>query len=118
MKSVLSLVIFLLLNHGWLAGQPYFVEGKVQDMNGRPLAGANILLKSTSNGVASDSEGKFVMEVTAEQGVLIFAFIGYKMVEKKMEFPMSESSSMLVTLVKDKRKYKNKKSSAEVVPKL
>jgi TonB-dependent SusC/RagA subfamily outer membrane receptor len=38
----------------------------------------SILEKGTSQGTATDSDGKFTLSVTSESSVLVFSFIGYK----------------------------------------
>ena len=51
------------------------VTGKVTDAMG-PVIGANVLVKGTSNGVITDIDGNFSLEV--EPGVtLVFSYIGY-----------------------------------------
>lgn len=52
------------------------VSGQVTDETGSPLPGVNILLKNTTSGTTTDAEGRYSISV-AEDGVLIFSFIGY-----------------------------------------
>ncbi len=53
------------------------VLGTVSDENGEPLPGVSILLKGTQQGLITDSNGKFSIEVPDEQSVLVFSFVGY-----------------------------------------
>jgi TonB-dependent starch-binding outer membrane protein SusC len=54
------------------------ISGQVTDSpDGAPLPGVNVLEKGTSNGVATDAEGKFALNVSSETSVLVFSFIGY-----------------------------------------
>lgn len=55
----------------------FSVSGVVHDRNGNPMPGVNILEKNTSNGTTTDIDGKYVLEVTDENAVIIFSFIGY-----------------------------------------
>ena len=52
------------------------VSGKVVDEIGQPLPGANILERGTSNGVQSDFDGNFSIEV-GEGAVVQISYIGY-----------------------------------------
>lgn len=52
------------------------VRGVVKDNLG-PIAGANILVKGTSNGVITDVDGNFVLTNVPENAVLQISFIGY-----------------------------------------
>src|SRR5690349_8738062 len=42
-----------------------------------PLPGVNILVKGTSAGTISDSDGKYTIEVPSSDAVLVFSFVGY-----------------------------------------
>ncbi len=53
------------------------VSGKVTAVeDGTSLPGVNVVLKGTTNGTSTDSDGNFTMSVPAEGGVLVFSFIG------------------------------------------
>ncbi len=54
------------------------VEGTVIDENGLPLPGASIIEKGSTNGVVSDFDGKFVIQVNDENAILLVSFIGYE----------------------------------------
>ena len=52
------------------------IRGKVIDISGNSLPGANVTVEGTTRGVVTDTEGYYVIE--AEKGeVLIFSFIGF-----------------------------------------
>lgn len=53
------------------------VSGTVTDENGQSFPGVNIVVKGTTNGVNTDSEGKYTLTVPNESSVLIFSFVGY-----------------------------------------
>ncbi len=53
------------------------VSGVVTDENSAPVPGVNIVEKGTSNGTTTDSEGKYTMNVTGSNSILVFSFIGY-----------------------------------------
>jgi hypothetical protein len=55
----------------------FTISGKVRDESGQPVPGANILLKGTTIGTTTDSEGAYTFAIPEERGTLIFSFIGF-----------------------------------------
>lgn len=53
------------------------IKGGVTDLDGTPLPGANIVEKSTTNGVTADFDGNFSMEVSDDNAYLEVSYIGY-----------------------------------------
>jgi TonB-linked SusC/RagA family outer membrane protein len=60
------------------------VSGKVTDASGQPLPGVSIVVKGTSNGSISDSEGKYSLRNVPSDATLVFSFVGMKMQEIKV----------------------------------
>lgn len=60
-----------------ISQQQIKVEGIVRDNLG-PVAGANILEKGTSNGVITDADGKFSINVSSKKAILQISYIGFK----------------------------------------
>lgn len=56
------------------------VTGTVHDAQGEPIPGANIVVKGTNNGVTTDADGKFSIQVS-EKATLLISFIGYRSTE-------------------------------------
>ncbi|MFA6831230.1 MAG: TonB-dependent receptor [Bacteroidaceae bacterium] len=54
------------------------VSGDVVDDNGEPLIGVSVLVEGTTNGVITDFDGKFKVDVPIDKKILIFSYIGYK----------------------------------------
>ena len=53
------------------------ITGTVKDKKGEPLPGVNVLVKGTSVGVATDINGKFIIESpVVKSPVLVFLFVG------------------------------------------
>jgi len=74
------------------------ITGKVTDSNtSDPLTGATVHILGTSTGTIADAEGNYTIEVTSENDVLVFAFIGYK----KKEIKVNGSSVINVQLERD-----------------
>ncbi len=53
------------------------VTGTVVDETGNPLPGVSVLVKGTSNGTATDSDGKYAIVLDDGTETLVFSFIGY-----------------------------------------
>lgn len=79
------------------------VKGTITDAKGMPVIGAAVKEKGTSNGVVSDIDGNFVLEVGAN-ATLEISYIGYKTLEvkasqKPMNITMIEDTEMLDEVV-------------------
>ncbi len=61
---------------------PVNIEGKVTNADGQPLEGATILVKGTSNGTQSDSNGNFSIAADPNS-TLVISYVGYESVEVK-----------------------------------
>lgn len=72
------------------------VKGVITDMNGEPVIGANIVQKGSTNGVISDLNGAFEINVS-EGAVLQVSYIGYLSQEVKV----GKGSLMNITLKED-----------------
>ena len=89
-----SIVISLFLIQGINA--QVLVKGIISDETGIPLPGASVVEKGTVNGVSSDFDGNYNIEVP-KGSTLEFSFIGYG----KQTFLVGESTSFDVTLYPD-----------------
>lgn len=72
------------------------VRGIVNDDTGQPLPGVSVLVKGTSKGVTTNSEGRFSIEVPPN-AVLIFSIIGYT----SQEALVGNRTSLNIKLVED-----------------
>lgn len=57
-------------------GQTKTVSGVVNDANGSPMVGVNVVIEGTTTGTVTDVNGRYDIDVTAD-AVLHFSFIGY-----------------------------------------
>ncbi|HEX8532336.1 MAG TPA: SusC/RagA family TonB-linked outer membrane protein, partial [Cytophagales bacterium] len=57
------------------------VSGRVTDENGSALPGVSVLVKGTTNGTATDAEGRYKL-TAPDNGTLVFSFIGYTAQER------------------------------------
>lgn len=53
------------------------ITGRVTDADGKPLSGANIKVKGTSIGTATDNNGNFSITVQNQSAVLEISYVGY-----------------------------------------
>ncbi len=61
-----------------VAQQAKKVTGVVTDKSGEVVIGANIIVKGTQNGVITDLDGKFSIEVPSGNAILVVSYIGFK----------------------------------------
>lgn len=53
------------------------VAGMIVDETGLPIIGANVVERGTTNGTVTDIDGKFSINVSSEDAILIISYIGY-----------------------------------------
>lgn len=73
------------------------VKGQIVDAMGEPIIGASILEKGTTNGVISDIDGNFSLNVSAPNAIIVISYIGFK----SMEFPASHPSLKRIVMKED-----------------
>lgn len=78
------------------------ITGKVTSrVDGQPLPGVSILVKGTQQGTITDNEGRFVIQTSVSNPVLVFSFIGFKTLElvpgrqNNLDVTMEESTELL-----------------------
>jgi outer membrane receptor protein involved in Fe transport len=83
MKRILlgKIFLMLLLTSSLTFAQERVVTGKVTSSeDGSPLPGVSVLLKGTTNGTVTDTEGNYSLNVSSG-GSLVFSFIGMNSTE-------------------------------------
>lgn len=73
-KNVLLVALFFVT--ATVLGQTK-ITGTVVDEMGEPLPGANVVVKGTTNGSATDFNGKFMLNASSNSGIVIVSFVGY-----------------------------------------
>ncbi len=58
--------------------QQQSVSGKVTDTSGQPLPGVSIVVKGTTKGTITDSDGNFTLINLPADAVLVFSFVGMR----------------------------------------
>ena len=72
------------------------ITGTIIDQYGEPVIGANIVEKGTTNGIITDIDGKFTLQIK-ENAILQISYIGY--VSK--EIPAGNNTSFSIVLEED-----------------
>ncbi|MDR3266595.1 MAG: SusC/RagA family TonB-linked outer membrane protein, partial [Tannerella sp.] len=73
------------------------ISGTVTDSNGESLIGVSVVVKGSSIGVATDIDGKYSLEIPAEDAQLQFHYIGYLL----QTIPVENQTVIDVTLKED-----------------
>lgn len=73
------------------------VQGKVVDATGESVIGASVLEKGTTNGVITDLDGNFTLNVSSTKSTLVISFVGYKTIE----LPASDKNLQNIVLKED-----------------
>jgi TonB-dependent starch-binding outer membrane protein SusC len=91
-----SFLVLMLLSSA-VIGQDLTVKGRVSDETGASMPGVNIVVKGTTSGTTSDSNGDFAVNVPGNDAVLTFSFIGYA----SQEVAVGGRTSIEVTMAPD-----------------
>ena len=86
-KNVLLVALFIVT--ATVLGQTK-LTGTVVDEMGEPLPGAGVVVKGTSNGTATDFDGKFMLNAKSTSGTVVLSFIGYN--NKEVAYSASKTN--------------------------
>ena len=89
MKVILLFFLTLLVSFPLISGNPSTegsvnlpqnkeISGSVKDNQGLPLQGVSIVVKGTTTGTITDSNGLFRLSIPADARTLVFSFIGMR----------------------------------------
>ncbi|MGB2759572.1 MAG: SusC/RagA family TonB-linked outer membrane protein [Maribacter stanieri] len=96
MKRTLLITMVAVLA-SFVAHSQSMLTGTVLDENQVPLPGATVVVKGTSNGVATDFDGNFSIELTGSNDILLVSYIGYI----KKEVDVTGKSATIISLEPD-----------------
>src|SRR6187402_136480 len=94
--NVLSIMVLLVLA-SFSALAQRTVTGKIVDQQGTSMPGVNVIVKGTSTGTTSDSEGSYSIAVPNDEAILVYSFIGYR----STEVPVGTKTSIDFTMEED-----------------
>ncbi len=72
------------------------VSGQVVSDESEPLPGANVIIKGTTSGTVTDSDGNFALDAPSD-GTLVFSYVGYE----TLEVDVNNRSTINITLQLD-----------------
>ncbi|WP_247233605.1 TonB-dependent receptor [Telluribacter sp. SYSU D00476] len=99
-KILLFHLLFLILSIAGANAQQITVSGRVTTQeDGSPLPGANVLVKGTTIGTATDADGNYTIQVPNANSVLVFQMLGMG----SQEVPVGNQTSVNVALAEDTR---------------
>ncbi len=74
------------------------IKGKVSDANGDAMPGVSVVIKGTTRGTTTNSEGAYSLNVPGNS-TLVFSFVGYA----SQEIPINGRTTLNVTLAQDEK---------------
>lgn len=103
MKKKIRLLFFLLFVSAGIVVAQTSVKGTVVDEKGEPIVGASIQVKGTSQGVSSDLNGQFSLNVSKGATTLIVSYVGTitqeVLVAPEVKIVLSENTQSLNEVV-------------------
>lgn len=99
-KQIILMETPLALKGNFVAAQAFQgipVSGIIRDDTGAPIPGVNVIEKGTTNGTATDTDGRYSLVVGSDNAVLVFSFIGYT----TQEIAVSGRSAIDVSMAPD-----------------
>jgi TonB-linked SusC/RagA family outer membrane protein len=96
-RAMLLIIMFISCNflginvYGQQQGR---ITGTITDESGAPLPGVNVVVKGTTIGAITDLDGKYTLNVTDQNAVLVASFIGYV----ATEIPVAGKTTINITL--------------------
>jgi TonB-linked SusC/RagA family outer membrane protein len=94
MMKKLMLLFLIMGTFGSVSGQ-ITVKGRVISADDNTLMpGVNVIVKGTTNGTATGTDGTFSITVTKKEDILVFSFVGFN----KVEIPVGNKTSFEVRM--------------------
>ena len=97
-KNLRFILLILFLVSNWnIYSQERAVVGMVTDESGLPLPGVTVVIQGTTIGSTTDFDGNFTINITSNEDVLVFSFLGFK----NQEIIVGTQTQISVTLKTD-----------------
>jgi tetratricopeptide (TPR) repeat protein len=77
--SIMAVLVFIQSSYASTT-----ITGIVKESNGAPIPGVNVIEKGTTNSTITDLNGRFSIQVSNENAILVFSFIGFETYEKSV----------------------------------
>lgn len=78
LTSKVLLPLLLILSIPIVGMSQVQVRGTVTDLTGEPLIGVSVVNESTNEGVYTDLDGSYVLDLESSTGTLLFSYIGFR----------------------------------------
>lgn len=75
------------------------IKGKVADKSGSPLVGANIIIKGSYDGAATDSIGNYYLKTTSKKPILVATYMGY--INQEIQVTSTKGQSEINFILKE-----------------
>ncbi len=72
------------------------VSGRVTSTDGKPLPGANVVIKNTTQGTTTDSDGRYKLITVSKDASIVFSFVGFIIQEVKVNGQTTLNVSMML----------------------
>ena len=97
-KNLILAMLVMLCSVGSIYAQNgRSVSGVVKDANGEGLIGVSVLELGTTNGIITDLDGKYKLNLVGSKPVLVVSYVGYA----KQEIPVGNRKEINITLKED-----------------
>lgn len=80
----LFIVLFFIFSNGALFAQEFQLTGKVTNQSNEPLPNVNVLIKGSTTGTQTATDGTYNFQLEKEVYTLVFSYTGYGTVEKEV----------------------------------
>ncbi len=98
-KPIIFLMVWMLAIAS--AGLSQNIKGNVKGaISGEELPGATVIIKGTTTGATTDSDGVFNFKVDAGEHIVLFRFLGYETKQKTVNVPADGTLDMGTILLK------------------
>lgn len=77
-KRFMGVLFFLCALSPVLWAQSRIIKGEVLDPNKEPLIGVGVMIKNTAAGTITDVDGRYSIQVSDNNAILSFSYVGYK----------------------------------------
>lgn len=84
-KRILTLLCMFLLSASAYAQNKYTVTGTIVDESNIPMIGVTVVEKGTTSGTSTDVDGKFRLNASSPEAMLVLRYIGYLTVEYRAD---------------------------------
>lgn len=98
--KLISIALLLVLSSIHISyAQQSTISGKIKDAKTQEaLIGVNIIVKNTTSGTVSDSEGNYTLKLSPGKNIIVYSYLGYNPVEKTIEIKAESEQSIDINL--------------------